>query len=667
MNHNHGNGHTSSHSKHKGHTPEMFFNKFLISLILTVPVVLYSELPEKILSWKAPLFLGSEFIPLILGSIVFFYGGWIFLEGAYREIKWKMPGMMTLVSLAILSAYIFSVYSGFAESKNTLFWELTTLITIMLLGHWLEMKTVSGAQDALKELAKLLPDTAEIIKNGKSEIIPLPELKEGDIVFVRPGGKIPADGEIIEGKSEVNESMITGESKPILKKEKDQVIAGTANGDGSLKIKILKIGENTFLAGIMRLVMEAQSSKSKLQIISDRAAFYLTIIAIVSGGITFMTWILAKAGASFAVERMISVFVIACPHALGLAVPLVASISTVLAAKNGFLVRQRIALETARKINIVLFDKTGTLTKGEYGVDKIISNGEKKENEILRLAASVDNHSEHFVAKAINKKAEKNNLQIIDSKDFQRLPGKGTTAIIGGEKIFVGGEAILSESKNLISEEIKSKITALAGQGKTIIYVLSEKELFGIIVLADLIRDESKDVIESLKKISVKVAMITGDSEDVARWVSKDLGIDEYFAKVMPDQKADKVKFLQSKGNRVAMIGDGINDAPALAQADLGIAIGAGTNIAIESAGIILIKNDPRDIAKIIKLSKLTYRKMMQNIFWATGYNIVALPLAGGVLASKGIFLQPATSAVLMSLSTVIVAVNAIFLAKAKF
>jgi len=657
----------SGHDKHAGHSTEMFLKKFWVSLVLTIPVLIYSDLPKVLFNWQAPTFgiWNLEFgISLILGSVVFFYGGWVFIIGAYRELKAKLPGMMTLIGLAISVAYLYSVYAVFSANGHDLFWELTTLITIMLLGHWLEMRAVSGAQGALKELSKLLPDSAEIIRDGETKSVSLSEIKEGDLIFVRPGTRIPADGIVTEGQSETNESMITGESAPVTKKPANEVIAGTINGDGSLKIKVTKIGEHTFLAGVMRLVQEAQSSKSRLQILSDRAAFYLTIIAVTAGALTFILWLLANAGISFALERLVAVLVITCPHALGLAIPLVASISTTLAAQHGFLVRQRLALETARKIDVVLFDKTGTLTKGEYGVEKIISNIKYKiqDNRILELAASVDSHSEHFIAKAIVKEAKTRGLNLSEVEDFQRIAGKGTRGKVKDSLVLVGGEAILTESKSDIPQELKSEINVLARQGKTIIFVIVDDKLIGAIALADLIREESKQAIQELKQMGLKVAMITGDSEEVADWVAKELNIDEYFARVLPSEKAEKVKLLQSKDLKIAMVGDGINDAPALTQSDLGIAVGAGTNVAIESAGIILVRNDPRDIAKIIKLSRLTYSKMLQNLFWATGYNVIALPLAAGVLYSYGILLQPALAAILMSLSTVIVAINAVFL-----
>jgi len=644
--------------KHAGHTVNIFKRRFWASFILTFPVVAYSGILETLFGITAPSFAGSEYIPAVLSSVIFWYGGWIFITSAIRELRAKMPGMMTLIGLAIVTAYAYSVAVTFTGGEN-LFWELSTLITIMLLGHWIEMRAVQGAQGALKELSKLLPDTAEL---ADGRVVPLAELKEGDAVIVRPGGKIPADGEIIEGASEINESMITGESKPVTKKTGSEVIAGTINGDGSLRIKITKIGEHTFLAGVMRLVAEAQASKSKLQVLSDRAAYWLTIIAIAAGVITFIAWIIAKASPAMAINRLVAVLVIACPHALGLAIPLVASISTTMAARNGFLIRRRIALESARNIDMVLFDKTGTLTTGEFGVEKIIPAGALGEKEILRLAASVDVHSEHFVSKAIVSKAGKDGLAVVPANDFQRLPGRGGKGTVDGAEIYVGGAALLDDRGVATPVSVKTEIETANRQGKTVIYVIKEKELVGVFVLTDLIREESREAVKALEGLGVKVAMITGDSEGVARWVANELGISEYFARVLPQDKAEKVKLLQSKNMKIAMVGDGINDAPALTQADLGVAIGAGTNVAIESAGIILVRNDPRDIVKIIKLSRLTYNKMVQNLFWATGYNVAAIPLAAGVLASKGVLLQPALAALFMSLSTVVVAINAVLL-----
>ncbi len=652
----------AEHNRHAGHSTNIFKRKFWASLILSIPVVLYSDIVRVLLDWRPPQFPGSQYMTLALASIIFFYGGWIFLSSAWREMRGRLPGMMTLISLAITAAYAWSVYVVFAGEGEVLFWELATLITIMLFGHWLEMRAVQVAKGALQELSKLLPDTAEVIRDGKTEVVPLSELKEGDLVLVKPGSKVPADGMVIEGMSDVNEAIATGESKPVSKKKDSEVIAGTTNGDGSLTVKVTKIGEHTFLAGVMRLVAEAQASKSRLQMLSDRAALYLTAVAVVAGFSSLASWLAVGAEAGFAVERLVAVLVIACPHALGLAIPLVASISTTKAAKNGFLVKQRMALEAARNIDVVLFDKTGTLTKGEYGVTGVWSLKNNAETrDIIALAAAVDSHSEHPAAKAIVENARSSGWTIPEARDFQRIPGKGAGAIVSGMSVSVGGRSLLGDRNVALPKEAD----AAKRRGETLIYLLKENDPVGVISLADVIREESREAVAALKAMGIRVAMMTGDSEDVAEWVSKELNIDQYFARVLPGDKAGKVKILQAQGKKVAMVGDGVNDAPALTQADLGIAIGAGTNVAIESAGIILVRNDPRDIPKVVKLSRLTYRKMIQNLFWATGYNVVAIPLAAGAMAAWGIMLQPAFAAVLMSLSTVIVAANAVLLRKA--
>lgn len=656
------------HDEHEGHHTEDSLKKFWVSLALTVPVVLYSELPETLFGWVAPPFAGSAYLSLVLGSVIFFYGGWMFLVGAWRELRARLPGMMTLIALAISAAYLWSVFSTFAGG-HTLFWELATLITIMLLGHWLEMRAVASTQGALRELSKLLPDTAEVViqrskvksQNLETKRVPLAGLKKGDVVLVRPGASIPADGVVTEGTSQVNESMASGESKPVPKNAGDEVIAGTVNGDGALTVRVTKIGERTFLAGVMRLVRDAQISKSRLQVLSDRAAFYLTLIAILAGGAAFAVWF-PREGAAFAFERFVAVLVVACPHALGLAVPLVASISTSLAARRGFLVRDRRALESARNADVVLFDKTGTLTRGEYGVQKIIPAPPFTEREVLQCAASVDSSSEHFVAKAIVHEAHARNTRLFPTKDFQRIAGKGVRGSVNGAQVTSGGEAMLTDTSLSIPPTMRGELREFTEEGSTIVYVAVNGALAGAIALTDLIREESREAVQALQAAGLKVAMLTGDSEEVARWVARKLGLNEYFAKVLPEEKAARVRALQGRGMKVTMVGDGINDAPALTQADVGIAVGGGTNVAIESAGIVLVRNDPRDISKIIALSLATYRKMLQNLFWAAGYNVVAIPLAAGVLAGEGITLPPAVSAVLMSLSTVIVAANALLL-----
>ncbi|MEO8065811.1 MAG: copper-translocating P-type ATPase [Candidatus Doudnabacteria bacterium] len=633
MEHQHSSDHT--HSKHEGHSPEMFRDKFWWSLILTLPVLLYSNSIQSWLHFSMPTFPGSNLIPLIFGSILFFYSGTVFIKGAIAEIRNRQPGMMFLVTEAIIVAYGYSLVTTLFIGGGEFFWELSTLITIMIFGHWMEMRSVMNAQGALNELAKLLPDEAEL---ADGTIVPVSKLKTQDEVLVRPGAKVPADGIVVEGESNVNESMITGESKPVHKSASTQVIAGTINGTGSLKIKVNRVGEHSTLAGIMRLVADAQASKSKAQILADKAAFYLTIIATVSGIITLIAWLFFGRGAGFAFERAVTVLVIACPHALGLAIPLVTAISTSLAARNGLLVRQRMALESARNIDVVLFDKTGTLTRGEHGVvDVIPVRG--SEQDLLRIAAAVEMNSEHPIALAIVKKAKELGISFPPAQNFQAMPGLGVRAELDGKKYFVGR----SESKN-------------NSGGKTEIAILEDDKIIGKITVADLIRIESKQAVDQLKRMGIRVAMLTGDSQAVADYVASLLGIEEVFAQVLPENKVDKVKQLQKDGSKVAMVGDGVNDAPALTTADIGIAIGAGTDVAIESAGIILAKSDPRDVVKVIKLSKATYSKMRQNLIWATGYNVLAIPLAAGLF---GIILPAAIGALLMSVSTIVVALNA--------
>ncbi len=640
--------------RHAGHSLTQFARKFWVSLALTLPVLLTSELAAR-LGVALPDFPGRSVLTLLLASVVFFYGGWVFLAGASREIRGRAPGMMTLIGLATTAAYAYSVAVTIFGGGEPLFWELTTLITVMLLGHWLEMRSVQGAQGALGELSKLLPDTAEALRDGVPTPVALRELRVGDRVLVRPGGYVPADGVVEDGASDVIEALVTGESRPVPKRAGSEVIAGTVNGDGALTVRVTKIGEQTFLAGVMRLVREAQASKSRLQLLADRAAFGLTVVAIVGGLVTLAAWLLlARASTGEAMTRMVAVLVIACPHALGLAVPLVASISTTLGARNGLLIRQRLALEAARTVTIVLFDKTGTLTTGQYGVQGVWSAADRSVDEVLRLAASADSPSEHAAARAIVAEARGRGIQLFPAEQFQRVPGKGVEAVVQGARVAVGG--LTPEEAGALSAPARAAVSA----GNTVLGVRVDGRPIGWIALGDTLRPESAAAVRRLKAAGVRLAMVTGDSEDVAAWVGRELGIDEIFSRVLPAGKAERVKALQARGERVAFVGDGINDAPALAQADVGIAIGAGTNVAIESAGILLVRNDPRDVPKILALSRATYAKMVQNLFWAAGYNVIALPLAAGVLASRGIVLQPALSALFMSLSTVIVAINAV-------
>ena len=663
--HHQHHGEQHDHDKHAGHSVAMFKDKFWLSLLLTVPVLIYSKMIQHWLGFTPPNFYGSEFIPFVLGTVIFFYGGMVFIKSALGELKAKMPGMMTLISLAIITAYMYSVATQFFISGETFFWELATLVTIMLLGHWLEMASVAKAENALDAISKLLPDKAEKLVNGKPVQVLVSELKVGDLVLIRPGSSIPVDGLIVDGSSSVDEAAITGESQPVSKSINDEVVAGTGNQDGSLTVKVTKVGQDTALAGIMRLVAEAQSSKSNVQVLADKAAFVLTIVAIITAIITFVAWLFAK-DAGFALERSVTVLIIACPHALGLAIPLVVSISTALSARNGLLVRERLALESARKLDWVLFDKTGTLTQGEHGVTDIWATKGYSEEDILHLTASLEQNSEHIVGKGIVKKAEEQHVHLDQVKNFKALPGLGVQGTLHGKDVFIAASYRYIEENSLtIPDDIAKAIKQAAKDGKTEVYLITNNQVIGALGLADVVREQSKHAIKALKNMGIKTAMITGDSNEVATYVAKQLGLDQYFDEVRPEDKAAKVKELQKNGLKVAMVGDGINDAPALTQADIGIAIGAGTDVAIKSADIILVKSDPQDVVKVINLSKRTYSKMAQNLVWATGYNIFAIPLAAGVLFGSGIVLAPALGAVLMSASTVIVALNAQLLRRA--
>lgn len=655
--------HGHEHDKHAGHNPNMFKQKFWLSLLLTIPTLVFSHTVQ---SWFGLnfMFTGSEYIPAIFGTIIFLYGGLVFLKSARGELAARQPGMMTLISMAISVAFVYSLLVTLKiVSGMDFWWELATLVTIMLLGHWLEMASVQNAQGALNELAKLLPDEAEVVDGDTTKKVLISELRVGDLLLVRPGAQVPVDGVVIKGSSEVNESMLTGESKPVAKNPDSEVIGGTINTSGALTIKATKVGGDTALAGIMKLVQDAQTSKSNTQILADKAAFYLTFIALGAALITWIAWWVAGASAGFILERIVTVLVIACPHALGLAVPLVTAISTTLAAKNGLLVRERMALEAARNIDVVLFDKTGTLTKGEQGVVDIIA---KDTFRTLSIAAALERESEHPIAKAIFQHARSQNVPEIHTTDFSALSGRGVRATIEGKAAYIGGPRILEERAARLDSSMKAATQKASDEGKTVVYVIEGRNVLGAIMLADVIREESKEAVASLHATGKRVAMLTGDSKGVAAWVAKELGIKEYFAEVLPEHKAETVKRLQEDGSRVAMVGDGVNDAPALTQADIGIAIGAGTDVAIESAGIVLASSDPRGVAKIVTLSKKTYSKMLQNLAWATGYNALAIPLAAGVTSALGFVLSPAFGAVLMSLSTIVVAINAQLLRKVR-
>ncbi len=682
-----GHGSHSGHDKHAGHSPAMFRDKFYLSLILTLPVVYWSDHIQELLGYSAPVFPGSAWIPAILGTVVFLYGGLVFLKGAWHELTARLPGMMTLISLAISVAFIFSwvVDAGLIVAES-LWWELATLVTIMLLGHWIEMRSISQAEGALNELAKLLPDTATRITDSGEERVSVSDLADGDIVLVRPGESLPADGVVRKGESSINESMITGESRPVKRGEGDEVIAGTINGSGSLRVEVTGTGEQTKLSGIMRLVAEAQQSKSRAQHLADRAAGLLTAVALVSGVVTLIAWQFAGAPIDFSIIRVVTVLVIACPHALGLAVPLVVAISTTLGARNGLLVRDRRGLEEARNLHTVVFDKTGTLTLGEFRVVDLVTAAGTSEDHAQRVAAAVEAESEHPIARGIVKTAAERGLAPAQAaggerrathrdtdgsghhpaaEDFRSLPGKGVAATVEGVEYHIGGPALLSLENVEVPETLREAAVTAAGRGQAAIYLVKDGEALAVFAVADAIREESREAIRALHERGIKVAMLTGDAKAVAEAVATELSIDTVFAEVLPEDKAAKVKQLQEGGHKVAMVGDGVNDAPALATADIGIAIGAGTDVAVEAGHIVLVRSDPRDIPRIVSLSRATYRKMVQNLWWAAGYNIVAIPLAAGALAAWGILLTPAVGAVLMSASTVIVAINAQLLKRA--
>jgi Cu2+-exporting ATPase len=650
----------AGHDKHAGHSVEMFRNRFWISLALTIPALVWDPMLQDWFGYQAPVFAGSRFIPAIFATIVFIYGGWIFIAGALRELGDRAPGMMTLIGLAISVAFIYSAAVTLGLDGHPLWWELATLVTIMLLGHWIEMRSIFQAQGALKELAKLLPDTALRLKDGdETEEVPVDQLGDGDVILIRPGASIPADGAVRSGKSSVNEAMITGESRAVEKHEGDEVIAGTVNGEGSLRVEVTGTGEKTALAGIMRLVEQAQTSRSSAQALADRAAFILTLVALGAGALTFAAWLAVGATLDFTITRMVTVLVIACPHALGLAIPLVVAISTTIGASNGLLVRDRRGLEEARNLNVVVFDKTGTLTLGEHRVVETVVADSMKQDDALRLAAAVERDSEHPIAQALLKSAHDRGLDVPHAGGFQAIAGHGVEATVEGRELKIGGPALLQKLDAKPPEGLRKAAERFGQAGQAAIYLVEDSQVLAAFAVADAIRPESHEAIQRLHDDGIEVAMLTGDSRAVADNVARELGIDIVFAGVLPEAKAEKIKELQSRGKRVAMVGDGVNDAPALLTADVGIAIGAGTDVAVEAGDVVLVRSDPRDVARIVHLSRASYRKMVQNLWWAAGYNVVAIPLAAGVLAWAGILLAPAVGAILMSASTVIVAINA--------
>jgi len=657
----------AAHDKHAGHSVEMFRNRFWISLLLTIPTLTWSTELQHWLGYVAPSFPGAQWIAPLFGTLVFAYGGRVFLQGAWRELSDRRPGMMTLISLAITAAFVYSAAVTLGLEGHAFWWELTTLVTIMLLGHWIEMRSIAQAQGALKELAKLLPDTAErIVADDRTEVVPLSRLREGDVLLIRPGTSVPADGVVQSGQSSVNEAMITGESNAVSRHPGDRVIAGTINGEGSLRVQVTGTGDGTALAGIMRLVAEAQSSRSRAQALADRAAFYLTLIAIGAAAVTLVSWLAAGWSLDFALARAVTVLVIACPHALGLAVPLVVAISTTLAARNGLLVRDRRGLEEAWNLDAVVFDKTGTLTLGEHRVIEIVVAENVDADAALRAAAAIEHDSEHPIARALVKSAHERGLEIPPVGEFRAIAGHGVQAVVEGQQMQVGGPALLKMFAVEPPAELSEAAARFGANGQTAIYLTWDYHALAVFAIADAIRPESREAVERLHAQDVEVVMLTGDSSAVANYVAKELGIDRVFAGVLPGKKAEKIKDLQVQGKRVAMVGDGVNDAPALLTADVGVAIGAGTDVAVDAGDVVLVRSDPRDVPRIIALSQAARRKMLQNLWWASGYNIVAIPLAAGVLAWAGVLLAPAVGAILMSVSTVIVAINAQLLRRVK-
>ncbi len=664
-------GHTMGHGGHEGHDhgdhvdhtghEAMFRKRFWVSLVLSIPVLLYSPLVQRVLGITPPAFPGSDWVAFALSVVIFFYGGLPFLQMAVPELRRRAPGMMSLISLAITVAFVYSVVAQFTGLGEPFYWELVTLIDIMLLGHWMEMRSIRQASRALDELAKLMPDTAErILPDGTVETVPVSALRVGDIVLVRPGASIPADGEVIEGESHVNEAMLTGESVPVAKKPGSKVIAGTINGEGSLRVRVTAVGEDTALAGIMRLVEEAQRSKSRTQVLADRAAGWLFYIALAVAGLTAVAWTIATGFNVDVLKRVVTVLVIACPHALGLAVPLVVAVTTALGAKNGILVRDRLALERAKDVDVVLFDKTGTLTEGKFGVVAMeVADPNDDPEDALTVAAAAERDSEHLIAQAIRRAAEEKGLALPDVEQFQALKGRGVKAQVRGRTVYVGGPRLLEMLGLQVPAGLQAFVHQAERNAQTVVYLVEDGKVRAAFAVADRIRPESFEAVRRLKAMGKQVAMLTGDSRAVAHAVARALGIEIVFAEVLPEHKDQKVAELQAQGYRVAMVGDGINDAPALVRADVGIAIGSGTDVAIASAGIILVRSNPLDVVKVILLSQASYRKMVQNLWWAAGYNVVALPLAAGVFAPWGLEISPAVGALLMSLSTIIVAINA--------
>jgi P-type Cu2+ transporter len=654
----------AGHDKHAGHSPAMFQRRFFICLVLTMPVLYLSPMFQMWFNYQAIQFAGVAWVTPILATIIYWYGGWVFLHGAWSELHGKI-GMMTLVALAITVSYVYSLAVSFGLSGDSFYMELVTLVDIMLLGHWIEMTSVQGASRALEHLAKLVPAIAHQQVNGRIEDVQVSALAEGDRILIRPGEQVPIDGEVIEGTSSVNEAFLTGESRPVVKKASDEVVAGAVNGEGALTIKVIRTGDKTTLSQIMRLVEEAQASKSQYQTLADRLAYWLTLIAIGVSTLTFIVWLsIGTGGLTFAINRAVTVLVITCPHALGLAIPLVTINATAMAAKNGILVRNREAFERARGIKTIAFDKTGTLTEGKFGIKEIYTDG-IDEAQALIIAASLESLSEHPLGQSIVTEANHRHSQLAKATDFKAVPGQGVEGVVNSRRYRVGRPEWVQELKLQFPPALRSGLKTSESRGESAIVLMDDKQVLAIFGLADQIRPSARAAVAKLQQMGVQVVMITGDAEAVAKTVAADLKIDRYYARVLPQDKAALIHRLKAE-QPIAFVGDGINDAPALTEADLGLAIGAGTNVAIESADLVLVKSDPLDATYALKLAKATYNKMTQNLFWATGYNVIGIPLAAGVAAPLGIVLTPAIGAILMSVSTVVVSINAMLLRRVK-
>lgn len=652
---------TGGHAAHHQMMVADFRRRFWVSLVITVPVLLLSPLIQRTLHLEALAFPGDRYVLLALSAFVYGWGGLPFLKGAVKELREWRPAMMTLIAVAITAAFAYSAAVVIGVEGDVFFWELATLVDVMLLGHWLEMKSVMGASRALEELARLMPDEAHLLaEDGGVTDVPLAELEPGNRVLVRPGEKVPIDGRVVKGGSSLNEAMLTGESTPVEKQEGDTVIGGSINGEGSLEVTVEKMGTDTYLARVIDLVRRAQESKSHGQNLADRAAFVLTLVALTVGAVTLIVWLALGSSFEFSLGRSITVMVITCPHALGLAIPLVVAVSTSLGAKRGLLIRDRSAFERSRKVDAVVFDKTGTLTEGRFGVSEVWAFDGRERDEILVMAASLESRSEHPIAQGIVRSAEERELELLATEDFSSIPGKGIEATVDGRRMSVVGPSYLME------QGIEAPSIDRAGRPLTVVYLLGDGEPLGALGLGDVVRAESREAVRGLQRLGIKTIMLTGDNEDVAGWVASELGLDEYYAGVLPEEKAERVRELQQKGLLVGMVGDGVNDAPALAQADVGVAIGAGTDVAIESADIVLVKNDPRNVLDLFSLARATWKKMVQNLGWATGYNVIAIPLAAGAAAGAGVVLSPAVGAALMSASTIVVAINARLLGRLK-